>query len=333
LIEFATKIRCLLKGEATMPNSAGVPPKEDMPKKVESDLHGGTRTSWSAGAIVGACILLAAFFLSDIRAWTWMYDLWMTNPDNSHGLLVPAFSIWLLWQRRDRFSFPGPPVSWTATLMGVTFLALGIFIRCMGIYTRTITFEAASIVPCVAGIVLLCFGWAGARWAWPSVIFLVFMIPIPYSIGGILGSTLQSIATISSTFMLQTIGIPAISEGNIIWLTDKPLGVAQACSGLRMMTSFFALAAGVALVINRPVWEKCLIILSAPMIAIASNVLRISATAVAYEFGNEKMAELIFHDLAGWLMMPVGLAMLWAELFVFSRLFQKEDERDFRFSR
>jgi exosortase len=136
---------------------------------------------------------------------------------------------------------------------------------------------------------------------------------------------LQSIATICSTFLLQTIGVPAVSEGNIIFLTQKPLGVAQACSGIRMMTSFFALATGVALVIDRPAWEKWLIILSAPAIAIVSNVLRITLTAIAYEFGNEKMAELIFHDLAGWLMMPAGLAFLWVELFLLSKIFQKPD--------
>ena len=144
-----------------------------------------------------------------------------------------------------------------------------------------------------------------------------------------LGGSLQSLATICSTFTLQTIGIPAVSEGNIIWLTEKPLGVAQACSGLRMMTSFFALASGVALVIERPLWERWLIILSAPLIAIASNVLRISATAIAYEFGNEKMAEMIFHDLAGWLMMPTGLLLLWAELFLMSKVFQIEEEANF----
>jgi len=158
------------------------------------------------------------------------------------------------------------------------------------------------------------------------VLFLFFMIPLPGFVGGMLSGVLQTIATISSTYLLQTIGIPAVSEGNVIWLTHKPLGVAQACSGLRMLTSFFALSAGMSLVIDRPVWEKCLIALSAPVIAIAANVLRISATAVAYEFGNEKMAELIFHDLAGWLMMPVGLLLLWAELYIISKIFVEIEE-------
>ena len=287
---------------------------------------GGRLLHLSVGAILGICILCLSFFGSDIPAWAWMYHLWMTSPDNSHGILVPAFAIWLLWHRRDLIPSPVPPVSMAALVLGAALIVAGVAIRCMGIYTRTITIEALSLVPCIAGVVLLCGGWAVVRWAWPAVLFLFFMVPLPGVVGGLLSGVLQKIATISSTYVLQTIGIPAVSEGNVIWLTHKPLGVAQACSGLRMLTSFFALSAGVSLVIERPVWEKCLIALSAPVIAIVANVLRISATAVAYEFGNEKMAELIFHDLAGWLMMPVGLFLLWVELYIVSKIFVEIEE-------
>jgi exosortase len=162
------------------------------------------------------------------------------------------------------------------------------------------------------------------------------MIPLPSALGGLLSGSLQTIATISSTFFLQTIGIPAVSMGNVIWLTEKPLGVAQACSGLRMLTSFFALATGVALVIDRSVWVRLVIVASAPAIAIIANILRISATACAYEFGDERIAEMIFHDLAGWLMMPIGLLLLWAEMFVISKIFQDVEDPgnvyDFRLS-
>lgn len=283
--------------------------------------------------IAGVCVALVAFIVSDWSAWGWLYEKWTTNPDNSHGLLVPAFAAWLLWQRRNMIAFPLTPVAWSWVLLGSALIAFSIFLRCSGIYTRTISYEAASIIPAVAGIIVTCFGLPGVLWAWPAVIFMGFMIPIPTAVGGALSGVLQSIATISSTFILQTIGIPAVSEGNVIWLTNQPLGVAQACSGLRMMTSFFALATGMALVIERPIWEKCVIVLSAPLIAITSNVLRISATAIAYEFGNEKMAELIFHDLAGWLMMPVGLLLLWAELFLLSKLFQEVDTERYYFPR
>ena len=276
--------------------------------------------------ILGGVVTAAAFFMSDIPAWNWMFQKWSNSPDDSHGMLVPGFSAWLLWNRKDLINFSEIKVTNSASAVGVLAILFGILLRCAGIYTRTISMEAASVIPCVAGIFLLCFGWKGVHWGWPTVLFLIFMIPIPGQLGGLLSAKLQSIATFGSTFLLQTVGVPAVSEGNTIWLSEKQVGVAEACSGLRMMTSFFALSAAVALLIERPLWEKLLIIVSAPVIAVMSNVLRIAATAMAYEFGNEEMAKLIFHDLAGWLMMPLGLFFLYAELFLLSKIFETTDE-------
>lgn len=251
--------------------------------------------------------------------------------DNSHGLLVPAFSAWLLWSRRHLILTSNSETTWSAVIVGIGLILTGFAMRSAGIYTRGMTLQSASIIPCVAGIVLCCGGWAGMRWAWPSVLFLGFMIPLPPAVGGLLGSALQKLATIASTFFLQMVGIPAVSEGNIILLTEKTVGVAEACSGLRMLTTFFALATGMSFVVDRPVWEKLVIVLSAPLIAVLANLLRISATAIAFEFGNDEMANLIFHDLAGWLMMPIGLALLSLELFLSSKLFEKVDQDNLRF--
>lgn len=241
--------------ETTLPN-------DRVAQKPSSTMTGNLGSGLTAGMILACFILVVMFLASDIPAWSWMYRLWTTNPDNSHGLLVPAFSAWLLWHRRNLMKFPVASVSRLAIVSGTALILAGIVCRLTGIYTRTITLEALSILPCCGGLILILFGWEGVRWSWPAVAFLIFMIPLPGMIGGALSGSLQSLATITSTFTLQTLGIPAISEGNVIWLTEKPLGVAQACSGLRMMTSFFALAAGVAIVIERPLWEKCLIILS-----------------------------------------------------------------------
>ena len=284
-----------------------------------------------AGITIGACILAAAFLASDFPAWSWLYKSWTTMADNSHGLLVPVFSAWLLWSRRHVILNSNSTVTWPPVLSGIALILTGIGMRWSGIYTRGMTLQSASIIPCVAGIVLCCGGWTGMRWAWPSVLFLGFMIPLPTSVGGLLGNALQKLATIASTFFLQMVGIPAVSEGNIILLTEKTIGVAEACSGLRMLTTFFALATGMSFVVNRPVWEKVVIVLSAPLIAVLANLLRISATAIAFEYGNDEMANLIFHDLAGWLMMPIGLALLSLELFLSSKVFEKVDQDDFRF--
>ena len=36
--------------------------------------------------------------------------------------------------------------------------------------------------------------------------------------------------------------------------------------------------------------------------------------AVLHKTAGRELADLVFHDLAGWLMMPLALGMLWAEV-------------------
>ena len=49
---------------------------------------------------------------------------------------------------------------------------------------------------------------------------------------------------------------------------------------------------------------------------------RITATGYAYHLGgrDSQLAQMIYHDLAGWLMMPFALTLLWVELALLSRL-------------
>jgi exosortase len=128
-------------------------------------------------------------------------------------------------------------------------------------------------------------------------------------------------STLASTYLLQVLGISALAEGNIILLDDREIGVAEACSGLRMLMVFFTLAVAVALVIERRVWEKLVLVASAVPIAVASNVLRITIAGVLHDTVSSEWANRFFHDLGGWLMMPVALGMMWLVLQLLSRLF------------
>ena len=65
---------------------------------------------------------------------------------------------------------------------------------------------------------------------------------------------------------------------------------------------------------GRPWTDKAAICLSAIPIALAANVTRITVTGILHKTVGSRLADLVFHDLAGWLMMPLALAILWAEL-------------------
>ncbi len=241
---------------------------------------------------------------------------WAQDPQYSHGWLVPVFAFALLWFRRGHLAESGPQPTW----WGLPLLAGGILLRFIGAWFYFEWFDPISLVPCLAGAALMVGGKRVWQWAWPSIAFLAFMIPLPFSLANALSDPLQQLATLTSTFALQTLGLPALAEGNTIQMDDVQINIVEACSGLSMLIVFFALSTGVALVVHRPLWEKGLILLSAIPIALVTNVLRITVTGLLYRLVSDEAADAFFHDAAGWLMMPLALVMLFVELRVLGRL-------------
>ncbi len=244
---------------------------------------------------------------------------WASEPDYSHGFLVPVFAAYLLWIRRKSFNLAYDQGSW----WGLAFLSCAAAMRWLSNYFFYPLLDAPSLLPCLAGVMLLVGGWAALRWAWPGICYLIFMMPLPGALAGMLSHPLQRVATDSSTWLLQLLGVPAIARGNVIWLTAGKIGVVEACSGLRMLMLFLAITVGASFLIDRPLWEKIFVAVSALVIGVVTNILRITVTAILYEYVGADLAEKVFHDLAGWLMMPAATLLLWLELFVLSKLLVK----------
>jgi len=248
--------------------------------------------------------------------------VWWSDPDHVHGFLVPVFALVLLWTRRKMLESFTPHGSW----WGLAFLALSATMRWGSAYFYFRLIDPLSLVPCIAGIVLLVAGWRALRWAGPSILFLAFMVPAPDDFADLLRQPLQRLGTIIGTYALQTLGIPAVAQGNVILLTEGKLGVAEACSGLRMMMLFLAVCVGAVFLMNRAPWQNVVIVLSAAPIAVVANVVRIAVTGVLHETASPELAETVYHDLAGWFMMPLAVVLLWIEMAILSRLFVAMDD-------
>jgi exosortase len=242
---------------------------------------------------------------------------WEEEPQYSHGFVVPilALVVWLV--RRSRFPVTSSQPSW----WGLAFLAFGAALRLAGAYFSFDWLDAVSLLPVFLGFSLLAGGWQLCRQVAPAVALLLFLIPFPFQVEGLLSAPLQRLATLTSTYMLQTFGLPAVSEGNVIHIDDMKIGVVEACSGLGMLSAFFALSTTAALVLRRPLRDRVVVFLSAIPIGVFMNLLRITATGLVYGASGSQTAQAFFHALAGWLMMPGALAALALELYLLRRLF------------
>jgi exosortase len=248
-----------------------------------------------------------------------LVERWTNDPQYSHGFVVPIFAGIVLWSRRAMLA----EIAWKPAGTGAALMAIGVALRFVGVQMDIEPLEMLSLLPTVFGLVLLVGGWSVLGWSWPALAFLAFMLPLPFSLETALALPLRRVATEMSTYALQTLSCPAYAEGNIIFVEDMRLGVEEACSGLGMLMTFFALATALALIVPISLTDRLILIASAIPIAILANVIRITSTGVAYYLAGREspVAEMIYHDLAGWLMMPLALAMLWAELKFLTNLF------------
>ena len=92
------------------------------------------------------------------------------------------------------------------------------------------------------------------------------------------------------------------------------MNVEEACSGLRMLTIFGALCFAVVLLLEIPMWQRIVILLSSVPIALAANIMRIVATGILFTWfpGSEEKLKLFFHDGAGLVMMPLAMVLLFS---------------------
>ncbi len=271
---------------------------------------------------VAPVVLLIALFWSYAPTILPLIGDWRSDDNYSVGQLVPFAALYLLWNdRRKLASCKLTPCWWG---IGIILLAQGA--RMFGLVEMYESAERYALVLTVAGVVLLVAGWDvfwRVRWV---LLFLFLMVPLPGRIHNLISGPLQNWAMMGGVVTLELLGITVSREGNVMVLNENvPVTVAEACSGLRMLTAFVVVACVLAYIINRPGWHKVVLVCSSVPVAIFCNMIRLVVTAFLFLGVSSKVAEKFFHDFAGWTMMPLAVFILVGEMWIMSRLIIEED--------
>lgn len=278
----------------------------------------------SGASLIGAGLLLLlgwSYWPVLVRLW----KDWQNDANYSAGQLVPLVALYLLLsERRVWRAMPVQP----AWLGGLATLAAAQLLRLFGFLFLYESLERLSLIVAVAGIVLLI---CGAQVAWRArwlLAFLLLMLPLPGQIHNRIAAPLQDLSTAGTMLALDVLGVVASRRGNVILLNDDiPVGVAEACNGLRMLTAFVMVAAVLAFIVARPAWQRVVLVLSSVPIAVACNVIRITATALVLLWIDQSLGSRLFHDLAGIAMMPLAIALLMGELWLMNKLLLPDEPR------
>jgi exosortase len=250
-------------------------------------------------------ILIALTILINITIIRAMIIDWYYDANYSHGFLVIPVSIFLFFRKRKELIFPARPSRW-----GILLTGLGCFGLILGIAASEYFTTRFSLIMIITGISLYYLGNQNFRKVWFAFVFLLFMVPIPAVIYYSATVPMQLFASGITDRLLQIMGVPAVRQGNVIYLPQYTLEVVEACSGLRSLVSLLALSGLYGYLALPGKARPVILFLGAIPIAIAINIFRLVLTAVgAYAISTE-VAESFLHQISGLLVFVVALILL-----------------------
>jgi exosortase len=232
--------------------------------------------------------------------------MWSHNDNYSHGFLIAPISVLLVWlMRKSLAAIPSVP-SWK----GVPVVFAAILLHVAGIRGDVSMFQAYSLVLLTAGLVWTWFGWPKLRRVWFPIAYLAFAAPtFPVFVNQI-SFRLKTIAAHGSVSLAQSLGVAVTRQGMDLYFPTGVMTIEGACSGLNSLIALMAMGALFAHLGSGPAWRRVLLFLASIPVALAANIVRITALAVYAGLTDTTRATGLFHDIGGFVLYGVALVSL-----------------------
>ncbi len=260
---------------------------------------------------------------------------WWIDENYSHGLLIPfviGFIVWNEWDRLKKWSSAGP-----AWLSGSMIVAAALMLLAGTLASELFT-QRISLVLMLAGIVIYLFGLKVLNILAVPFVLLLLAIPIPQIVFNRIAFPLQIWASQAAVWGIRIFDVPTLRNGNVIDILPSgstqtiSLEVVEACSGIRSLMTLVTLALVLAYFTRRDehgtragfsgvdlVRAIVLMVLAVP-IAVLTNAARVTGTGyLTYKYGIQAV-EGTWHDVSGWLVYIVALALLIGANFILSKV-------------
>jgi len=269
---------------------------------VKSILH---RNGWSPRHLWLGALLVGLGVLVTFDVWADIHRIAMKDEESSHVFLVPIVVAWLVWVRRGRFR---QVIPW-GVLTGPVLVLVGCALYTVGDAKLIQSMWHAGGITIVVGCLVSVLGVDLLLRFMPAFFALAFLIPVPAMIRQEIALPLQTATAKVTQAVLETIGIEVGRNGSVLSVNGVDVAIAEACNGLRMV--FALLLVSYAFTFGNPLrnYVRAIILLGSPVSAILCNVIRLVATVWMYGNYPTETAN-AFHDISGWVMIPVAFLML-----------------------
>ena len=254
--------------------------------------------------------------------------------DWGHAFVIPLISGYMLWQHREKIIATQTLLFWPACipfLLGIQAYAYNLF----NVHNHML--QGMSLILTLGSLILWLLGPAMLRYLFLPIAYLILMVTIAESIMSEVTFKLQLIASQGSWLILNLIGTPfgwfeVDIEGNTLMLLTKsgemhPMNVAEACSGMRMVVAFYALAVAVALMGSPQWWQRIALVLLAGPVAVFMNMIRVTVLGLLMMV-NPDLAAGDAHTVIGTILLVPSLGLFLGMAWMLNRLISPDGEEE-----
>ena len=235
-----------------------------------------------------------------------LWRTWATNPNYSHGYLIPPVVAFLLWRDRRRYL----TARGRGSLFGLVLIGLALLGHIVSIRAGVFMTQGYSLVLLLFGLSLFFHGGRATRTVWFPLGYLVLMLPMPPYMMNVIAFRLKVFAARAGSGIAVKLGIPLARSGMTIHIPAGSLRIADPCSGLRSLIALVALGALFAYLTRGKTWKRVVLFASAVPLAVLANVIRIAVVCVVANIWGIDAALGFFHDLSGLLLFMIAFVGL-----------------------
>ncbi len=264
------------------------------------------RARWRFSDGVAIALLVSLAVVASWDVWSEIAMVGLRDPENSHILLAGPVVVLLAFLRRARLRQLNPSHGYA----GVVIVALSAVMIEVGRLNAWDVFEHLGALGMVVGAVTTVLGLPLVLQFKPSLLAMLFFLPVPERIRQEIALPLQEYSARIVAFCLDIFAVPVERSGNALAVNGYEVAIAEACNGMRMVSALAIVT--LAFVFSVPMRRevRILFLLATPVIALLVNVIRLIPTVLMYGYANEDTAE-TFHDLSGWGVLAIAIALLY----------------------
>lgn len=276
----------------------------------EARQEGGLARVWAHPLIAlgVAWLVLVGLLRSTIVS---MLTIWYGSNTYSYGFVIIPICAFLVWRKRKVLYDLQP----TTSFVGIALFLLCAVMWLAGNIADVQVVEQFAFIGMMEALIWALLGTQAMRALRFPLLFLFFAIPA----GESLVEPLQRLTAAFTVGAVRLSGIPAVQDGFLISTPSGDWKIAEACSGIRYLTSSVVVGTLVAGVLFSTWKRRILFVLISGLVPILANALRAYLIVVLAYVSNNRIATGVDHIIYGWMFFSlvtailIGFALRWRQ--------------------